>query len=78
MLCPDQKVVPGHDTNKIRDMTANLLTDVYSDVCIEPELQVISREALKGVTSNAHGGAHLGIGANAFWGGRFERTHFDV
>ena len=31
-----------------------------------------------GATSNAQDGARLDIVANGFWGGRFERTYFDV
>ena len=46
---------------KIRDFTANLLTEVCSDVCIEPELQPITGEALTGATSNIQDGAHLDI-----------------
>ena len=64
--------------NEIRDLTANLLTEVCSDVCVEPELQPITGETLTGATSNAQDGARLDIAANGFWGGRFERTYFDV
>ena len=44
---------------EIRDLTANLLTEVCSDVYFEPELQLITGEALTGATSNAQDGAHL-------------------
>ena len=63
--------------NDIRDLTANLLTKVCSDVCIEPDLQPITGEVLTGATSNAQDGARLNIAANGFRGGRFERTYFD-
>ena len=59
-------------------MTANLLTEVCSNVCIEPDLQPITGETLTGATSNVQDGARLDIAANGFWGGRFERTYFDV
>ena len=54
------------------------LPRVCSDVCIEPELQPITGESLTGASSNVQDGAHLDIAANSFWGGRFERTYFDV
>ena len=59
-------------------MTANLLTEVCNDVCIEPDLQPITGEVLAGASSNAQDGARLDIAANGFWGGRFERTFLDV
>ena len=59
-------------------MTANLLTEVCSDVCIEPDLQPVEGEVLSGSSSNTQDGARLDIAANGFWGGRFERTFFDV
>ena len=65
---------PSIRHNEIRDLTANLLTEVCSDVCIEPDLQPITGEVLIGATSNAQDGARLDIAANGFWGGRFERT----
>ena len=69
---------PSIRHNEIRDLTANLLTEVCSDVCIEPDLQPITGEVLTGATSNIQDGARLDIAANGFWGGRFERTYFDV
>ena len=62
--------------NEIRDLTANLLTEVCNDVCIEPDLQPITGEVLAGASSNAQGGARLDIAANGFSGGRFEHTFF--
>ena len=69
---------PSIRHNEIRDLTANLLTQVCSDVCIEPVLQPMSGEVLSSATSNTQDGARLDIAANGFWGGRFERTFFDV
>jgi hypothetical protein len=69
---------PSIRHNEIRDLTATLLTEVCSDVCVEPELQPITGEVLSGATSNAQDGARLDIAANGFWGGLFERTYFDV
>ncbi len=38
--------------NEIRNLTANLLTEIYSDVCVEPKLQPISGEELIGFAAN--------------------------
>ena len=57
---------PSIRHNEIRDLTANLLTEVCSDVCIEPELQPITGESLTGASSNVQDGARLDIAANGF------------
>ena len=77
LSCP-QGGFPSIRHNEIRDLTANLLTEVCNDVCIEPELQPITGESLTGASPNVQDGARLDIAANGFWGGRFERTYFDV
>ena len=64
--------------NEIRDLTANLLSEVCHNVSTEPHLQPVTGESLAFATSNAQDGARLDIAANGFWGGRFERTFFDV
>ena len=69
---------PSIRHNEIRDLTANLLTEVCNDVCIEPTLQPTDSVVLTGSSSNTQDGARLDITANGFWGGRFERTFFDV
>ena len=69
---------PSIRRNEIRDLTANLLTEICNDVCVEPELQRVDGEQLNGASSNVQDGARLDIAANGFWGGRYERTFFDV
>ena len=69
---------PSIRHNEIGDLTANLLSEVCSDVQIEPDLQPLTGEILNGATSNSQDGARLGIAANGFWGGRYQRTYFDV
>ena len=64
--------------NEIRDITANLLTEVCNDVCIEPHLQQVTSEHMAGASANTQDGARLDIAANGLWGGRHERTFFDV
>ena len=64
--------------NEIRDVTAKLLSIVCHDVSVEPTLQPISDEILTGASANTQDGARSDISASGFWGGRFERTFFDV
>ena len=45
--------------NEIRDITASLLTEVCSEVCIEPELQPITPNQLTGASANSQDGARL-------------------
>ena len=64
--------------NELRDMVGNWLSEVCSDVCIEPTLQPITGETLRGASTITTDGASLDIAANGFWGGSFEWTYFDV
>ena len=64
--------------NEIRNLTAQLLTEVCSEVCLEPELQPVSPDQLQGATANRQDGARLDVAANGVWGGSFEKTYFDV
>ena len=69
---------PSIRHNEIRDITANILTEVCNNVCIEPHLQPVTGEKFQGATSNTQDDARLDIAANGLWGGRSERTYFDV
>ena len=69
---------PSIRHNEIRDVTANLLTEVCHDVLVEPDLQPLTGETLTYTTSNSTEGARLDIAVNGFWGGRYERTFMDV
>ena len=64
--------------NEIRDLTANLLSEVCNDVCIEPHLQPITGEHLSGGLPIHNMAPSLDITANGRWGGQCERTFFDV
>ena len=55
-----------------------LLTEVCDDVCLEPELQLVTSEPLAGATANCQDGARLDISANGVWGITFEKTYLDV
>ena len=47
-------------------------------MCIEPHLQPTTPDQLSGATANSQDGARLDISANGVWGGRFQKTYFDV
>ena len=69
---------PSVRHNDLRDFTANLLTEVCPNVCIEPPLQALTGELLPHETSNSEDGARLDVSAQGFWGDRHQRTFFDV
>ena len=75
VLCQRWLKFPSIRHNEIRDLTATLLTEVCNDVCIEPELQPVNDEELKGSIANSQAGACHDIAANGVWGGTFERTY---
>ena len=64
--------------NEVRDLTANLLTEVCHDVCVEPRLQPLTGETLSTRSATTEDNARLDVAASGFWGGRFERAFFDV
>ena len=57
---------------------AELLSEVCTEVCIEPRLQPLSGEHLSLATAIREDNARLDIAANGFWGGNTERAMFDV
>ena len=63
--------------NELRNITAQLMTEVCHNVGIEPNLQPLSGERLQQRSANCDDGARLDIVADNFWGdGR--RAFFDV
>ena len=77
LSCPCGGFLSIHH-NEIRDVTANLLTEVCHDILVEPDLQPLTGETMTYTTSNSTEGARLDIAVNGFWGGRYERTFMDV
>ena len=59
--------------NDVRDTVGDWLSEVCNDVCIEPPLQPITGETLKGASAINSDGARLDIAANGFWGVRLNR-----
>ena len=64
--------------NEVRDFTATLLKEVCYNVQVEPQLQPLTGESFSHKTANTDPCARLDISACGVWGGRFERTFFDV
>ena len=58
---------PSIRHNEIRDITANLLTEVCHDVLVEPNLQPLTGEVLAHRISNVSEGARLDVSVNGFW-----------
>jgi len=64
--------------NEIRDVTANLLCQVCSNVQIEPHFQPLSGKTLSQCTSNADNQTRLDISAKDFWNTSHELAFIDV
>ena len=59
----------------IRDVTASLLSEVSTNIALEPELQPHSVEMFSGRSANKENGAPVDIAADGFWR---ERTFLDI
>jgi len=57
---------PSIHHNEIRDLTASLLSEVCSDVVVEPALQPVEGELLQFATANEEDGARLDVVARDF------------
>ena len=53
--------------NDLRELTANLLTEVCKDVDIEPQLLPVTSETFKNRTANTSKEARVGIKSRGFW-----------
>ena len=63
---------------EVRDIRAEMLTEVCSNVEVEPHLERLSGELLALRTSISGDKGRVDIPANGVWGGRFEKAFFDV
>ena len=78
LSCP-KGGLPSFCYNKIRGLTARLLTEVGHQVQVEPELQPVSdTDTFSHATANSQDDARLDTVMNGFWGGRSERCFMDV
>ena len=69
---------PSIRHNEIKDITAELLTEVCYGVGTEPCLQPITDEVFSYRTATKEDGARLDIVAESFWGRDRQRAFFDV
>ena len=77
MSCPTGGL-PTIRHNELRDLCAQMLTEVSHNVATEPTLEPLQGEQFRSSSTTTDEGARLDIAASGFWGGRFERTFFDV
>ena len=68
---------PSIRHNELRDITADLLTEVCHNVLIEPPLQPITGESFNHKSANSDDNARVDIAATNFWSSR-QRSFFDV
>ena len=64
--------------NELRDITAELMTEVCHNVGTEPTLQPITDEHLVHCTANREDGARLDVAVDSFWGNDRQRAFFDI
>ena len=73
---------PSIHHNEIRDLTANLMTEVCHNVSIEPHLQPITGETFPAMTANTEDGARSDIAADVFGvvdlNGHFLMSEFSI
>ena len=67
-----------HWHNVIRDITAELVTEVCPNVCVKPTLQPLTGESFPFRSTNTKEGARLDIKAQNFWDKSKQSTFFDV
>ena len=59
---------PSIRHNEVHDTIGSCLSEVCTDICIEPTLQPITGETLTGASAITEDGARLDIAANGFCG----------
>ena len=77
MDCP-RGGFPSKRHNLIRDITANLMTEVCEGVAIEPPLPPLSGERFSYASAITEDNARSDICAQGFWGNDSQRAFFDV
>eukprot|EP00117_Sycon_ciliatum_P033528 scpid19357/ scgid25783/ len=64
--------------NEVRDLTASIMKEVAHQVVVEPLLEPLTGERMTLRSASTEDNARLDIGASGVWGGRYERSYFDV
>ena len=69
---------PSLRHNEIRDITAQLMSEVCPNVATEPTLQPVTNERFYHRSANTESGARLDVRAQGFWGLHHQQAYFDV
>ena len=69
---------PSIRHNELRDLTAHLLTEVCSNVGVEPALQPLGSERMDYRSANTEDSARLDIKADNFWNRDRQSAFFDI
>ena len=69
---------PSLRHNEIRDITAQLMSEVCPNVATEPILQPVTNERFFHRSANTESGARLDVRAQGFWGLHHQQAYFDV
>ena len=69
---------PSLRHNEIRDITAQLMSEVCPNVATEPTLQPVTNERFFHRSANTENGARLDVRAQGFWGIYHQQAYFDV
>ena len=64
--------------NEIRDISAQLMSEVGPNVVIEPTLQPVTNEHFSHRSANMETGACLDVRAQGFWGIHHQQAYFDI
>ena len=69
---------PSLHHNEIRDITAQLMSEICPDVAIELTLQPVTNERFFHRSTNTESGARLDVRAQGFWGLHHQQAYFDI
>ena len=69
--------LPTRRHNEVRDLTANLMTEICHNVSSEPRLQPLNGETFSLASTNRDDAARVDVSADGFWC-RGQRAYFDV
>ena len=69
---------PSRRHNEIRDITAELISEVCHGISVEPPLQSLNGETFSYQSTNTADDARTNISASGFWGNTYQRAFFDV
>ena len=78
LLVPMVAIRPSATMTEIRDISAQLMSEVCPNVAIEPTLQPVTNEHFSHQSANTETGARLDVRAQRFWGIYHQQAYFDI